>query len=98
MKLTSQAIYAVHALVYLTRAKDHRLIPSHKIARAAGIPERFLLKILNRLSAVGLVHSLKGARGGYRLGKPSERITLLEIIETLDGPAQSAALAQADCM
>jgi Rrf2 family protein len=91
MKLTHVSAYAVRALVHLHGAEPGKLVASHTIARAKGMPERYLLKILVALVRAGLVVSLKGPHGGYRLARPAKGITLLEVVEAVDGPVQGAA-------
>jgi Rrf2 family protein len=73
-----------------TQKKD---IPtaSHHIAHKRGIPERFLLKVLKPLVSAQILYSVKGPNGGYRLARPSNDITLLEIIEAVDGPIRGHA-------
>jgi Rrf2 family protein len=66
-------------------------VASYEIARARGIPERFILKVLRPLVSARLVRSLKGPHGGYRLAKPAARITLLEVVEAVDGPIRGEA-------
>jgi Rrf2 family protein len=85
MKMTFASQYAVHALTAMAQGGEGRPVPSHLTARDKGIPERFLLKILKPLVNVGILHSVKGPNGGYRLAKPANQITLLEVIEAVDG-------------
>jgi Rrf2 family protein len=66
--------------------KENRPVASHEIARARGIPERFLLKILKPLVSKRVLLSMKGPNGGYRLAKSPTQIALLEIVEAVDGP------------
>jgi Rrf2 family protein len=86
MKFTCTATYAIYALVFLAAKKQNRLMASHDIARARGIPERFLLKVLKSLVSAGILHSLKGQHGGYRLARTANGITLLDVLEAVDGP------------
>src|SRR2546425_7602047 len=86
MKLTRASSYALHAVVYMAAQKQTKPIASHNIARARGIPERFLLKVLKPLADRRILISMKGPNGGYRLARPAEKITLLEIVEAVDGP------------
>jgi Rrf2 family protein len=89
MRLTNATSYAIYALVHLAGQKDNRPVASHWIARQRGLPERFLLKVLKSLAARGILRSVKGPNGGYRLAKTPKEITLLEIVENVDGPIQS---------
>ncbi len=57
-----------------------------EIARAREIPHSFLAKIFQNLSRAGLVRSHRGARGGFSLARPSQEITVREIIEAIEGP------------
>jgi Rrf2 family protein len=64
---------------------------SHLVAQARGIPERFLLKVLKPLVSARILHSVKGPNGGYRLAKPASEVSLLEVIEAVDGPIRGQA-------
>ena len=89
MKITRATAYAIFAMVHVAQHKSEGPMASHVIARAHGIPERFLLKVLKPLVAAGLLHSVKGPRGGYQLARAAAQITLLEIIEAVEGPLRS---------
>ncbi|HKI35695.1 MAG TPA: Rrf2 family transcriptional regulator [Gemmataceae bacterium] len=91
MKLTRASSYALTTLAYLAREKPADPVPSHEIAKAEGIPERFLLKVLKPLVDSGVLRSLKGPNGGYRLGRAPKDITLLEVVEAVDGSVRSLA-------
>jgi Rrf2 family protein len=91
MKLSCASAYALHALVYLARHADTPRTASHDMARADGTPVMFLLKVLRPLVSAGLLDSLKGRVGGFRLARPAEDITLLEIVEAVDGPLHAEA-------
>jgi Rrf2 family protein len=91
MKLTRAASYAIHALVYMALQKHNRPMASHHIAHARGIPERFLLKVLKPLVSTRMLMSIKGPNGGYRLAKAPNEITLLDILEAVDGPIRGQA-------
>src|SRR5262249_21797603 len=90
MKLTRATAYALRALVFLDR-NGGRPVASHDVAAAEGIPERFLLKCLRPLVVAGLVRSVKGPFGGYRLARPAREITLLEVVEASEGPLRGLA-------
>ena len=63
-----------------------QLTASQKIAQARDIPERFLLKVLKLLVSARILHSLKGPNGGYRLARAASEITMLDVVEAVDGP------------
>jgi Rrf2 family transcriptional regulator, cysteine metabolism repressor len=86
MKLTRAASYALHAMVHIAGEKPNKPIASHEIAQAHEIPERFLLKVLKPLVSAGLLYSVKGPHGGYRLARPANQITLLDVVEGVEGP------------
>jgi Rrf2 family protein len=87
MKLSRASSYALHALAFLAQQKPHtKTMASHNIAAARGIPERVLLKALKPLAAARVLKSVRGPSGGYQLAKPPEKISMLEIIEAVDGP------------
>jgi Rrf2 family protein len=85
MKLTSASTYAVTALAYLAREQPAGPVTAHVIAVAEGIPEKFLLKLLTPLAHAGLVLSRRGPGGGYALARDPKGVTLLEIIDAVDG-------------
>ena len=86
MQITRQADYAVRAVVYLAERGAGRPIATAEIGRQQHIPVTFLAKIMSHLSAAGIVHTLRGAHGGITLGRPAGEISLLDILETIDGP------------
>ena len=91
MKLSHASGYALAALAHIARAKPDAPVTSHVIAAAAGLPERYLLKVLRPLVSAGVLRSLKGPNGGYRLARPARGITLLEVVEAADGPVRGDA-------
>jgi Rrf2 family protein len=91
MKLTRASSYALHAVAYMAAQKSNIPVASHKIAKERGIPERFLLKVLKPLVSARVLLSVKGPNGGYRLARPASDITMLEILEAVDGPIRGHA-------
>jgi Rrf2 family protein len=91
MKLTRASSYALHAVVFMAAQKNDRPVASHHIAAARGIPERFLLKVLKPLVSAQVLLSIKGPNGGYRLAKGPNEITVLEVLEAVDGPIRGQA-------
>lgn len=92
MELTRATRYAIAAVSHIAQQRTDKPVPSHVIAEARGIPERFLLKVLKPLVSVGILHSLKGPNGGYLLARPANRITVLEIVEVINGPIRGSQL------
>ena len=92
MKLTRASSYALHAVAYMATQKEKdKPVASHHIAQARGIPERFLLKVLKPLVSARVLLSIKGPNGGYRLARKADDITMLEILEAVDGPIRGQA-------
>lgn len=87
MQITRQADYAVRAVLHLARNSDIRTSTSI-IAEEQKIPPSFLAKIISQLSIAGLLHTSRGARGGVTLAREAKDITLLEVVEAIDGPIQ----------
>ena len=86
MKLNRTATYAIHAATYIARAGNGQPIIGRDVAKDLGIPEGFLLRLLVAMSRAQLLRSFKGPNGGYFLGRPAKEITLLDIIEAVEGP------------
>jgi len=85
MCLSQTTGYTVHALACL-HAGSGQPRTIHDIADCTGIHKPYLAKILNQLSQRGLVSTKRGYRGGIALSRPPEKITLLEIVEAVEGP------------
>jgi Rrf2 family protein len=86
MEITQQADYAVRAILDLALRPNGERASCEEIARRQGIPVAFLTKICARLAAEGLVQSQRGVNGGVWLARPAHEITLLEVVEAIDGP------------
>lgn len=84
--ITRQADYAVRSVLDLTLLPDEQAAFSRDIAERQNIPSSFVAKILTRLARQGIVQTQRGLTGGVRLNRPAEEITLLEVIEAIDGP------------
>ena len=91
MKLTLASRYALHALVHMASQKKNDPIASQVIAQARGIDPRFLLKVLKPLVSAQILISAKGPNGGYRLARAPADVTMLEVIEAVDGPIRGNA-------
>jgi Rrf2 family protein len=86
MQITRQADYAVRAVLYLAQLGADQRAATSQIAQEQQIPPSFLAKIVSQLSVAGLLQTSRGARGGVSLAKPPEEISLLEVVEAIDGP------------
>lgn len=89
MKLSRTASYAVQATLQLAQNPQSRPVPCSRLAAEGDMPERFLLQILRSLVTSGILRSTRGVEGGYSLMRPPEEISLLEIIEAIEGPISS---------
>lgn len=86
MNISSRCDYACRAVVELARhAHTAKPLTATAIAGKRNIPEKYLVHILLQLKKVGIVRSVRGARGGYLLGKPADSISLLDVIVAVDG-------------
>ena len=90
MKLSRTVAYAVQATLQLARAETTGPVPCSRLAAEGRMPERFLLQILRNLVRHGILGSTRGAEGGYALKRSPGDISLLEVIEAVDGPWHSA--------
>jgi Rrf2 family protein len=86
MQITRQADYAVRAVLYLARMEPTQRAATSQVAQEQRIPPSFLAKIISQLSIAGLLHTSRGARGGVTLAREAKDISLLEVIEAIDGP------------
>ncbi|MBN1449883.1 MAG: Rrf2 family transcriptional regulator, partial [Anaerolineales bacterium] len=86
MQITRQADYAVRAVLHLARINGSQRAATSQVAQEQHIPPSFLAKIISQLSIAGLLHTSRGARGGVTLAREPKAITLLEVIEAIDGP------------
>src|SRR3954471_654378 len=92
MKISAKAEYACLALLALAQhGRDAAPLRIREISDLQRIPERYLVQILLQLKAAGLVVSLRGASGGYRLARPAGEISLSEVLAAIDGPDRPPA-------
>ncbi|MDH4322133.1 MAG: Rrf2 family transcriptional regulator [Desulfobulbaceae bacterium] len=85
MRLTRAGEYAVRCVLYLARRGPGALVSRKEVAEEADIPGQFLAKIAQQLARQGIIEIMQGAGGGYRLSTDPDRITMLEVIETIIG-------------
>ena len=93
LAITSKAPYAVRALSELARRGGQSPVPIGEIARAREIPVQFLEGLFATLRRAGVLHSQRGVKGGYLFARPPAEITVLEVVELLEGDLGSDAAA-----
>lgn len=86
MELSRQADYAVRAMVDLAGPAPELRVQTRDIARRQQIPNAFLPRIIASLSRAQLIHTYRGTGGGVTLARPASQISLLDIIQAIEGP------------
>ena len=86
MQITRQADYAIRAVYYLAQLGPNQRAATSTVAQEKRIPPSFLAKIISQLSIAGLLHTSRGARGGVSLAREPKEISLLDVVEAIDGP------------
>jgi Rrf2 family cysteine metabolism transcriptional repressor len=104
ISITTKSPYALRALAELGRAAGPAPVPIAELARRREVPVQFLEQLFAILRRAGVLKSQRGVKGGYTFGRDPSTITVLEIVELLDGPlgrdadgifAEAAAAARA---
>jgi Rrf2 family protein len=85
VKLSDGVEWGVHASVLLGFLAPDAALPTARIAEYHGVPAAYLAKHLQAMSRAGLLESVQGPRGGYRLARPPDRISMLDVVEAIDG-------------
>lgn len=86
LSITAKSPYALDALVELQLHGDARPVPIAELARRRGIPVQFLEQLFAILRRAGILRSQRGVGGGYSFARLPSEITVLELVELLDGP------------
>jgi Rrf2 family protein len=89
MRFTNAAGYGISACSYLATLPADQVASNTAICRAFKMPDRFVSQVMLQLAKAGIVTSTRGVQGGYQLARPANKISLLEIIEAIDGPIDS---------
>ncbi len=85
MLVTRKTDYAVRCILYLAQANE-QIANVTEVSRQMHIPKTFLAKIFQKLTKAGLVESIRGMNGGFRLSKNPADVSLLDIMEAIQGP------------
>jgi Rrf2 family cysteine metabolism transcriptional repressor len=91
ISITSKSPYALSALAELYRYGDRAPVPIAELARRRGIPVQFLEQLFAALRRAGVLRSQRGVHGGYAFARPATEITVLEVVDLLDGPLGQGA-------
>ena len=84
----SEAVeWAIHSCVLLAGLPPDRALPAGKLAEFHGVPSAYLAKHLQALAQAGIVRSVPGRRGGYRLARKAAHVTLLDVVDAVEGDA-----------
>jgi Rrf2 family transcriptional regulator, iron-sulfur cluster assembly transcription factor len=97
--ISRTATYALRALTFMAaREPDERCL-NHDIAAALSLPPQYLTKILRALAAEGILVSQRGRSGGFRLARPPEKITLLDVVDAVEhlSDRRTCLLGEATC-
>jgi Rrf2 family protein len=87
MKLSEGVEWGVHCAAVLAALPPGSALPAGRLAEFHGVPTAYLAKHLQAMSRAGLLESVPGPRGGYRLARPAESISILDVVEAIDGRA-----------
>ncbi len=91
ISITTKSPYALSALVELQLRGDRGPVPIAELARRREIPVQFLEQLFATLRRAGILCSHRGVKGGYTFARPAAEITVLEVVELLDGPVGGGA-------
>lgn len=85
MTLSASAAHALRAVAWLAANREGQVVLGRDLARQVGLPPPYLAKVLATLARTGVLAASRGAKGGYRLSRPSRQIRLMEIVEPFEG-------------
>lgn len=86
MELTKAGDYGIFGVIYLAKQPQGKIVSLSEVSKAENIPEKFLAKIFQSLTRSGLLRSHRGAGGGFSLARPANKITVKELLESIQGP------------
>ncbi|MCR6489592.1 Rrf2 family transcriptional regulator [Amycolatopsis sp. OK19-0408] len=86
--------WAMHVLLSLAWAGDERPVPTARLAASYDLPQAYLHKQLQALARAGIIESLPGAKGGFLLARPPEKITLMDVVTAIEGTEPAFACTE----
>ncbi|MEW5977941.1 MAG: Rrf2 family transcriptional regulator [Acidobacteriota bacterium] len=96
MKISTKGEYGLLAILDLALHVGQGPVQSFQVAERQRIPKQYLDQLMLALKKAGLIESSRGRQGGYQLAKPSRTISLLEVLEALEGPIENLSFAARD--
>lgn len=96
LQLTRRGDYAVRAMLALSALPDGSVLSARSLAESMAIPPHFVPAVMGDLARADLVHARPGRAGGYRLARSPERVTLLEVIEAVEGDSRRSTCVLRD--
>ena len=96
MNITAKSKYAVRGLVELAERSNGKPVSLVEVAEARGIPARFLEQLFATLRKGGILSSVRGVNGGFRFGRSADEVTVLDVVQLLDGPLGAALCTVSD--
>ena len=98
MKLSTRGKYGLYAMYCLAVHAGEGPLPLNSISAMGGVPRQYLEQLLGNLRRAGLVSTVRGAQGGYRIAVRPDEVTLRDIIDAVEGPIELSECASADAV
>src|SRR4051794_3672380 len=89
MRLAEGVEWSLHVCVILSMLPEDTTMPAARLAEYHGVPAPYLAKNLQALARAGIVESVSGPKGGYRMARPASEVTMLDVVEAIDGTEPS---------
>lgn len=96
MQFTKAEEYGIFGILYLARQAPEKITPLSEISESEDVPEKFLAKIFQSLTKSGIIRSHRGVKGGFSLARPAMDISVMEIVEAIQGRYQIAKCLHSD--
>ena len=95
-RLSKGSEYAIAGLVYMAERRAGGLTGVEEVSKGTGISSQYLAKIFRTLASRGIVASARGRDGGFMLARQPGEITLLQVVEAIDGPVEARCIRKED--